>query len=215
MVKINNKLYLVSLQSINNLCCMEVNNNNTNNNNNLDNIRSKYILRQIFSNMDLGKKLKIVNYNKNFQNNLDLTLNDYKYYSLPIEIEIEIIKLTKKKAKKFFFYFFENIKKFFDIKYKYKNSDEYKILSKIEELFGDIEKIILTNRKKIENLYKFFYGCSFITSIKFIKYIETRITNTSCMFYNCYSLEKLDLSNFYTKKVTDMSHMFSGCKKLK
>ena len=51
-------------------------------------INSKYILQQIFEHLNQKIYLKIIKYNKNIQNKLDIEHNDYKKYS---EIEIEII----------------------------------------------------------------------------------------------------------------------------
>ena len=51
-------------------------------------IRNKYILQQIFEHLNQKKFLKIIKYNKNIQNKLDINQNHYKTYC---DIEIEII----------------------------------------------------------------------------------------------------------------------------
>ena len=63
---------------------------------NLENIKSKYILKQIFDNLQKIKILIINKYNKKIKNKLDLTIHDYKEYS---EIEIEIIPVANKYGK--------------------------------------------------------------------------------------------------------------------
>ena len=44
-------------------------------------IKSYYILKKIFSLVDEEKKLKLVIYNKRFQNKLNLDINNYKILS--------------------------------------------------------------------------------------------------------------------------------------
>ena len=44
----------------------------------LDNIRSKYIVKQIFSLMNEKQKLNIIKHNKNLQNIIGINLTDYK-----------------------------------------------------------------------------------------------------------------------------------------
>ena len=46
----------------------------------LRDIKSKYIIQQIFDNLQKNKLLRIVQYNKNTQSILDLNINDYKEY---------------------------------------------------------------------------------------------------------------------------------------
>ena len=57
------------------------------------NIKSKYILKEIFSNLSQYKLLKIISYNKIIQNRLGKDINDYKEY---LNIEIELIPLENK-----------------------------------------------------------------------------------------------------------------------
>ena len=55
---------------------------------NLREIRNKYIIQQIFEHLNQKIFLKIIKYNKNIQDKLDINQNDYKTYC---DIEIEII----------------------------------------------------------------------------------------------------------------------------
>ena len=59
----------------------------------LENIKSKYILKQIFINLPKRNQLKILKYNKKLQEKLELNLNDYEDYT---SIEIEIIPVKDK-----------------------------------------------------------------------------------------------------------------------
>ena len=57
-----------------------------------DNIKSKYILKQIFDNLKINESLEIIKYNKKIQNRLNIKINDYIYCSETYtKIEIEII----------------------------------------------------------------------------------------------------------------------------
>ena len=59
-----------------------------NSKNSLKNIKSKYILKEIVYNLQQKRLLKIIKTNKNFQNILDIGINDYKKYYEEIELEI-------------------------------------------------------------------------------------------------------------------------------
>ena len=54
----------------------------------LKNIKSKYILKIITDNLQQKLLLKLVKKNRTLQNQLDITINDYKKYYEEIEIEI-------------------------------------------------------------------------------------------------------------------------------
>ena len=63
--------------------------------------------------------------------------------------------------------------------------------------------------------YNWFYGCTDLTTIEGIEYLNTEnVTNMSWMFSDCSALTTLDVSNFDTKNVTDMIGMFSDCRAL-
>ena len=81
-----------------------MNSNNKNfNKNNIFDIKSKYILMQIFNHLKQKKLFSVIKYNKNIQNKLEINTKDF------LDIEIELIPK-------------ENIyDKFIHIKY----SDEY------------------------------------------------------------------------------------------
>ena len=63
--------------------------------------------------------------------------------------------------------------------------------------------------------YEWFYGCTHLTTIEGIEYLNTEnVTNMSWIFSDCSALTTLDVSNFDTKNVTDMIGMFSDCRAL-
>ncbi len=45
----------------------------------LEKIKSKYLVQNIFSMLNERRKFKLVKYNKNLQNDLDIDLIDYKF----------------------------------------------------------------------------------------------------------------------------------------
>ena len=60
--------------------------------NNLENIKSKYILKQIFNNLSKKVSLQLIKYNKHLQKRLNYNINNYKEFNdLYSSIEIEII----------------------------------------------------------------------------------------------------------------------------
>ena len=92
---------------------------------NLDNIKNKYILQQIINNLNKGLFFKLIKYNKNFQNILNINNNDYKEYSekyTKIEIQItpfkwkygekleKFINIPSKNDVQYFHIYFDNKK---------------------------------------------------------------------------------------------------------
>ena len=66
-----------------------------------------------------------------------------------------------------------------------------------------------------KSCYEWFYGCSNLTDITGIEYLNTaNVTYMSAMFRGCSGLTSLDVSNFNTANVTNMGSMFSNCSSL-
>ena len=202
----------------------------------LKNIKSLYILKQIFRYIPNGKYLKIVIHNKNLQKKLNISIDTYIRYSNQIEIEILF-----------------NINKFFNDKYNFGRI--YHVSNENEEIFYHCEEIELENTEKnfgkfkfkllidseVKSISKLFLRCRCVEEIKFVKFNRTdfidykflfsgcdklinldiskiktdKVIDMSYMFKECKSLEKLDISNFKTQQTTNMSHMFDGCTSLK
>ena len=138
--------------------------------NHSQNIKSKYILKQIFWNLTNKKKLVLVKFNKKIQARLDLGINDYKDYSeklTPIEIELffinkkkysdcnEFMSITEKERKYFHIYINDSKK---EIENNYLNKDE------------DIKKINIIIDYQIKSFYRLFYYSGGIKKINFIKF---------------------------------------------
>ena len=84
-------------------------------------IKSKYILKQIFDNVTKNKYLNIIKYNKNIQQKLEIGLNDYKescilYSSIIINLipkknlYLKFINIINKADKKYYPIYFNNKK---------------------------------------------------------------------------------------------------------
>ena len=95
-----------------------------NSNNNLENIKSIFILKEIFHNLQKHKWLNIIKYNKKIQRRINITLNDYvelrKIELLIIPFKNKsgrFIKILKKEDEKYYHIFFDDeekeIKKYF------------------------------------------------------------------------------------------------------
>ena len=204
----------------------------TNSNNYLSNIKSKYIVINIFDILLKKKSFEIIKYNKTLQNKIDIDINTYKEYSTT-EIEINLAKniygnfinMTEKKEPYFHIYFNNSRKEM--KKYSINDKDKikkikiliYKKKIKTKGLFQDckcIESISIKSYRSIFNDMKYlFNNC---TSLKRIEFIHINTENTydmSGMFNHCISLEEIIFSDFKTEKVTSMNGMFSGCTSLK
>ena len=171
---------------------------------NLENIKSKYILKQIFDNLQKIKILIIAKYNKKIKNKLDLTINDYKEYS---EIEMEIIPVTNKYGK-FIHINNEEDESYYHI---YFNNNDEKIKRNYIKEDEEIKIIKIIIDYQIKSFKDLFENCECIESIYFKKFYRKNIYNMSNMFFKCLSLKELNLNNFNTNNVIDMWFMFGEC----
>ena len=169
----------------------------------LENIKSKYILEQIFDNLSNDKKLIIIKCNKSLRNKLGIKKIDYKKLS---EIEIEIIPDKEKEGK--FINISEEDKSYYHIFFD-NNNEEIKstILSKNHNI-NNIKVII---DYQVKSLKKLFEKCKCIESVNFKKFYRNNIEDMSNLFFECYFVEKINLSNCNTKNLIDMSGMFFRC----
>ena len=146
-------------------------------------IKSKYILRQIFDNIQQIRKLNIIRYNKNIKKSLDVVINDYIIEYSKIEIEIfpdqykhgKFINIANKKNESYFHIYFNDQKE--EAKTKRINRWEY---------FGNETKIRIVIDHKIKSLFQLFKGCKCIKKINFIKFNRSDIKNFSQMFEDVY-----------------------------
>ena len=148
----------------------------------LKKIRCKYILSQIFNNINQVTKLKIINYNKNLMNTLGIKIKDYINTYSNIEIEIipkenlfgRFIYLPNKKTASNYCIYFDDKK--VDLIKKQINPDY------------QVKKIKVVINYKIRSLYQLFLNCRCVKKISFTKFNRNDIINMKYMFYGCTSL---------------------------
>ena len=195
-----------------------------------ENIKSNYIMQNIFQYLPINKSLNIIKYNKKMRIRLNFSINDYEEFS-PIEIEIipfqrygDFIKLSKKYKEYYHIYLDDSMQ---EVKTMYLDSivkaskikiiidHQIKFVSKLFYKSKCIKSINFTKfyRNNI-NLSYMFYDCWYLEEIKFSNFNANNITDMSYMFYNCSHLKELILSNFHTSNETNMSYMFYGCSSL-
>ena len=188
----------------------EINNNNSGVTS-WDKIRSKYILKEIYTILKSNRLLEIIRYNKNLKNKLNINAKDYiKEYS---KIVIEIIPNEKNEKNDYNFINIKNrFKPYFHIFFNDNDNEEITRCSVNQK--EKVTKIKIIIDYKIKSLFKLFKGCKCIKAMNIIKFNNKNIKNMSYMFSGCSSLKKLNLNKFITNKVINMSKMFYGCSSL-
>ena len=78
----------------------------------------------------------------------------------------------------------------------------------------EIKGIEYLNTENVTNMQEMFNACSKLTSLNLTSFNTEEVTNMSYMFKSCKALTSLNLSNFNTEKVTDMQGMFWECSDL-
>ena len=158
------------------------------------NVKSDIIIKKIFNIMEKTKSLKIMKYSKKLQKRFNLSIKDYKEYSLicsPIEIEL---KHDDEKYGKFINIPNED-KEYYHIFFGNSNEEIKRNYLKQNEKVEMIKIIIDYQAKSFEKLFK---DCNCISSIFFKKFHRITITDMRCMFDGCLSLKELNLSRFST-----------------
>ena len=180
----------------------------------IENIKSKYILQKIFNNIIKVKTIKIVKYNKNIQNQLNINIDDYeKYWRENSElVEIEIIP-AKNKYGKFINIYDKNKYKYCHIFFNnnYKKQIKRNFLKKDE----NVAKINIIFDKQKNNFFRLFYERNCIEYISFRKYYRNNNAIFNDMFGKCDSLKEANISNLNCKNRFFMERMFTSCSSLK
>ena len=183
-------------------------------------------------------KIDSDNYNKKWQEVIELLLN--KNYKLRPDIE-EVLNSIKKIQK--------NIKNEIKLNLKVENIDinnevnflthfetidNFKPLNELSELNTEIfinekqlkfqrsfnpEKegiysVIIKFHNPLKDCSYMFYGCDNIIGIDLSSFDTKNIINMKNMFMFCINLKSIDLSNFNTTNVENMENMFYRCKNL-
>ena len=176
----------------------------------LDDIKSVFFCKKIFTFITQKKTLEIIKCNKILQKKLDININDYKRYSeLYSSIELELIPCENRCDK--FINILKKGKEYYHIYFDNSNEEMKRNYLKINE---KVKKIKIIINYQINSYEKLFANCKYITEINFTKFFRTNITSMSSMFSGCSLLKNLNLSNFNTKSVGNMSKMFYKCSSL-
>ena len=152
------------------------------------NIKSNYILKQIFKNLREIKHLNIIRYNKVIQNRLNKSINDYKELS-KIEIDITPIKVVKEGI----FINISNNESYFHI---YLNDDKEETKTTFCNYICDkrgIRKLKIIIDYEIKSFKGLFENCEKIQKINFIKFNRNNIYDMSNLFCGCESLTELTI----------------------
>ena len=177
----------------------------------LDNIKSLYILKAIFTNLSKRKYLCLIIHNKKLQSKLNISIDTYiKYYN---QIEIEIIpdKNQINNNNKFINIMDERDKSFYHI---YFNNENVEIKRNYFTINEDVSKIKVLIDMEVKSIEALFYECYSIKEIKFIKFNRTDFNNYQYMFYYCLNLKNIDIKKLKTNNVENMDNMFFLCEKL-
>ena len=130
----------------------------------LNNIKSKYLLKEILDNLRQKRLLKLIKKNKNLQNELDIGINDYKkYYE---EVEIEIIPNNEYYESSFINIPPDNCQYYHVYINDEKNESEKKDFNKED----NIKKVKMVIDKEIKDFDHLFSNRREIEKIKFIKF---------------------------------------------
>ena len=180
-------------------------------------IKSKFVFKKIFVNVNTKKALEMMTYNKSLQNKYNIDFNNYKIYSQKyssIEIELILHPFNNKFNKENFINVFrEEYASYFHI---YFNNEE-KEAKRVYLMSDDIEvnKIRIKIDHEVKSLNDLFKYCTCLKSVRFKKFVRNDITDMSYMFYYCQKLEEIIFENFNTDNVTNMCGMFYCCESLK
>ena len=200
-------------------------NNNKNNKCSINNIKSDYILKNIFDfHNNERKKLNLIKYNKNLQRKLNININNYRRYRY-------IIFYVEGQNKNVKFINFYN-KKSNDIIIKNTNVPRFKRILvntynlRLMGLFFKLEGILsvriiklfndnsLWNGKQY-NLCNLFHGCTNLKQIIFQNDNKFLLENGNEMFKDCENLEKIEgLENLETYIVKNIRELFMNCRSL-
>ena len=198
----------------------------------LNDVKSNYMVKNIFNYIKRNKSLNIIKFSKNVQERLDITIKDYKYYYETLEIGIIPVKDKYGKfinigdKKECYHIIFDDRGEEINRNYLTEEDEVSKIrilidpeVKSLKNLFNGCEciKYIYSkrfNRTDINDMSYMFNGCSSLKKFEYRIFQTNNVLDMSYMFNGCSSLKELDLSKIITHNVTNMSYMFNGCSSL-
>ena len=156
----------------------------------IENIKSKYILKIIINDLKIKRLYKIIKYNKEIQNRLEITLDDYKNLT-PTKIKIfpaenrygEFSNIFNKNEERYFHIYFGKNKK--EINRTHLDKDD------------KVKKIKVTIDYQIKSFDRLFKDCICIEAIDFYRFYRNNITNIGYMFNGYSSFKKNKFIKIY------------------
>ena len=136
--------------------------------NKFKNLKNDYFLQEVFNNLEKGRALNMVKYNKYITKRININISDYREYSEKYSsIEIEIKPVINKCGK------FINIKDEKKIYYHLYFNNNKEGIKKTELNKEDtVSKINITIDYQIESFFELFKNCKCIESINFKNFLE-------------------------------------------
>ena len=177
--------------------------------NSFDNIKSKYVLKQIFDMLNRKTMLKIINYCKKIQQRIEITIEDFiELCKVEIEVmpndlyvgDIRLINIPADMKSYCHIFIDDDPKEYFS-----ETIPREKVVKKV--------KIILDYQMvNFEHLFKL---CGSFKYIHFKRFKRNDITTMNDMFKGCIGLKEINFEQFNTENVRDMNSVFSECFTLK
>ena len=212
----NSFLYLNSINIATNIYCME-------NNSGLNKIKSKFFVNNLLQEHLLqSRKLKIVNYNKEFQKRLDINIKDYINYQNAFNIiakydNIEDVEEVKKNVndgninllnkKNSFVIYNEGFRKVVNVISLCNNDDLYKMF----RIFQKTNILTVKSKYPITSLVDMFGYFNNLQEVDLSKLNVEKVKSMSWLFIGCNKLKKVNLSNVNAKNLIDTTWMFANC----
>ena len=177
----------------------------------LNGIKSVFFKRILFNHINEEKCLKLINYNKQLQKVLGITIKDFIRVYNKIIIEIIPDKNSEELYSKNFINIPMEYKLFYHI-YLDNNTEIKRTYLKKQD---NISKIKIVIEPEVTQLVSIFEKIPIIKQIKYLKFNRKDITDMKRMFLDCKLLTDLDISKVKTDNVNNMAGMFCGCSNLK
>ena len=184
---------------------------------NLNEIKSKYIIKKIFDNIEKNKFLIIIKYNKNIQSRLDLDINIYKENSLINYFEIKILK------KKFLFESLINLNDFFfrksDSDLELNDSDEWEYSSNDSKEKPENYSFI-NLKEKFKPYFHFYFdidkieekancmGNKLLSEISV--FINDKVDTFDSLFEDCEIIKKIKFLKVKRNNIKKMNSLFQS-----
>ena len=129
--------------------------------------------------------MKIIKYNKNLQNKLDLSIQDYRDYG---QIEIDLIPIPDYKTESKFINLNKEENSYIHADISYNDDIKTENRVTLPESEKEIQKIKIKLEYEIKAFKGLFKGCECIKEIKIIKFRRKDILDMSEMFSDCINL---------------------------